>query len=108
NGDWAKARSLIEHWIAVSRTWNIALYLPAAVPYLAWVLAQLGDAGEALTRLREGEQLLEREAARGGVARRGGSYWALGRAALLLGRLDEAQRLGDRALDSSPNPGLAA
>ena len=33
----------------------------------------------------------------------------LGRACLLLGRLDEARRLGDRALESSPRqPGFAA
>ncbi len=31
----------------------------------AWALAQLGEAGEALSRLREGEQLVERQAARG-------------------------------------------
>jgi len=34
---------------------------------------------------------------------------ALGRAALVLGRLDDAQRLGDRAVESSPRqPGFAA
>ena len=47
------------------RTGNIVLNLPDAVASSAWVLAQLGEAREALTRLREGEQLLERQAARG-------------------------------------------
>ena len=88
-GDWAKARSLVEYAIAALRTGNIVLTLPDAVASSAWVLAQLGEAHEALTRLREGEQLQERQAARGigGL----GFYHSLGRAALLLDRLDEAQ-----------------
>jgi tetratricopeptide (TPR) repeat protein len=107
-GDWAKARSRIEHGIAVLRTGNVVLLLPSAVASSAWVLAQLDEASEALNRLREGEQLLERQAARG-VIGNGGAYHALGRAYLLLGRLDEARRLGDRALESSPSqPGYAA
>ena len=108
-GDWAKARSLIEQWIAVVRAGNVVLHLPWAVASSAWVLAQLGEASEALSRLQEGEQLLEHHAARGIVGYRGWAYHALGRASLLLGRLDEAQRLGDRALESSPShPGFAA
>ena len=108
-GDWAKARSLIEHGIAVLRTGNVVLLLPRAVASSAWVLAQLGEASEALNRLREGEQLLERQAARGIVGHRGWAYHSLGRACLLLGRLDEARRLGDRAVESSPrHPGFAA
>ena len=66
-GDWAKARSLVEHGIAMLRTGNIVQDLPGAVASSAWVLAQVGEASEALTRLREGEQLLER-AARGNVS----------------------------------------
>ena len=73
------------------------------------MLAQLGEASEALNRLREGEQLLERQAARGSSRNLGWAYHALGRACLLLGRLDEARRLGDRAVESSPcHPGFAA
>src|SRR5262249_6200985 len=75
----------------------------------AWVLAQLGEASEGLSRLREGEHLLERAAARGNLGYLGWFYVALGRAALLLGRLDDAQRLGERAMESSPRqPGFAA
>ena len=108
-GDWAKARSLIEHGIAVVRTGNVVLLLPAAVASSAWALAQLGEASEALNRLREGEPLLERQAARGLFGYRGWAYHSLGRAALLLGRLDEARRLGDRAVESSPgHHGFAA
>ena len=79
-GDWAKARSLIEHGIAVVRAGNVVLLLPWAVASSAWVLAQLGEASEALNRLREGEQLLERQAARGLVGHRGWAHHSLGRA----------------------------
>jgi len=108
-GDWAQARPVIEHAIAVLRTGNIVLSLPNAVALSAWALAQVGEMSEALTRLREGEELLERQAARGFVDQHGGDYQALGRAALLLGRLDEAQSLAARAIEYSPShPGFAA
>ena len=50
-GDWAKARSRLEQWIAVARTGNVVVHLPWAVALSAWVLAQLGEASEALNRL---------------------------------------------------------
>jgi DNA-binding NtrC family response regulator/tetratricopeptide (TPR) repeat protein len=107
-GDWAKARPLIERWIAVARTGNVSLLLPNAVVSSAWLLAQLGEASEALNRLREGEEILERSAA-SGFGHLGWDYHALGRACLLLGRLDESRTLGDRALESSKRfPGFAA
>jgi tetratricopeptide (TPR) repeat protein len=108
-GDWPKARSLYERQIAVARTGNVALHLPWPVAASAWVLAQLGEANEALNRLREGEQLLERQAAKGIIFYRAWAYHAMGRACLLLGRLDEAQTLGDRAVESAPRqPGFLA
>jgi tetratricopeptide (TPR) repeat protein len=108
-GDWAKARSPLEQWIAAARTGNVAVHLPWAVALSACVLAQLGEASETLNRLQEGEQLLERQAASGWVAGRGWAYQSLGSTCLLLGRLDEARRLGDRAVESSPRqPGFAA
>ncbi|MDO8476257.1 MAG: tetratricopeptide repeat protein [Candidatus Rokubacteria bacterium] len=108
-GDWGKARSLLERWIAVLRTGNVVILLPSAVASSAWALAQLGEASEALSRLREAEQLLERLAAMGIVGLSGWAYHSLGRAGLLLGRLDEARRLSDRAVESSPRlPGFAA
>ena len=108
-GDWAMARPLIDQWIAVARTGNFVVHLPWAVSFSAWVLARLGESSEALERLREGEQLLERQAARGIVGHLGWAYHALGRSSLLLGRLDEARTLGDRAVEfSSCQPGYAA
>ncbi|MGH7389465.1 MAG: ATP-binding protein [Candidatus Rokuibacteriota bacterium] len=108
-GDWAKVRSLIEQWIAWIRTRNVFRQLPYAVASSAWVQAQVGEAGEALDRLREGRQLLERQTARGLVGQRAWAYHALGRACLLLGRLDEARSLSNRAIDSSPcHPGYVA
>jgi tetratricopeptide (TPR) repeat protein len=108
-GDWVKARSVIEHWVAGLRTGRVVFQLPFAVASSAWVLAQLGETSEALNRLREGQQLLESHAASGIVGNCGWDYHSLGRACLLLGRLDEARRLGDLAIEFSPcHPGFAA
>jgi class 3 adenylate cyclase/tetratricopeptide (TPR) repeat protein len=105
-GDWTKARSLFEYGITTFRRGPF-IDLPRAVAGSAWVLAQVGETSEALTRLREGEELLERQAAGGTVGFHGGAYHWLGCAALLLGRLDDARRLADRAAESC-EPGDAA
>jgi class 3 adenylate cyclase/tetratricopeptide (TPR) repeat protein len=108
-GDWVKARLPIEHWMAMVQMGNVVIQLPWAVASSAWTLARLGEASEALNRLREGEQLLDRQVTRGIVSFRGWAYHSLGRACLLLGRLDEARSLGDRAVESSPgHQGFAA
>jgi tetratricopeptide (TPR) repeat protein len=108
-GDWAQARARIERWVAVARTGNSLLHLPWAIASSAWPLAQLGEASEALTRIREAEPLLERPVANGVNASIASYYRSLGRASLLLGRHDEARRLGDRALEfCSFSPGFAA
>ena len=108
-GDWARAHSLNEIWIAGVREGNVIIQLPWAISSSAWVLAQLGEASIALDRVREGEQLLERQTARELVANNGWDYHSLGRACLLLGRLDEARRLGNQAVESSSHqPGYAA
>jgi tetratricopeptide (TPR) repeat protein len=108
-GDWATARSRIERAIAVYRVGPVLLYLPWAVASSALALAQLGDAGEALNRLREGEQLVEGLVAREMIYTQSPACHWLGRASLLLGRLDEARRLGDRALETVPcESGFAA
>jgi hypothetical protein len=92
---------VIERWIAGARAGNIVLHLPTALASSAWVLAQLGETSEALSRLPLGEQLLERLSAMGIVGHRTWAYHALSRACLLLGRLDEARRLSDCAAQSS-------
>ena len=108
-GDWAKARSLVEFWLANLRTGNVAIHLPWAVAASAWALAQIGETNEALDRIREAEQLLQGQAARGIVGHRGWGYGAVGQACLLLGRFDEARRLGERAVEASKRqPGFAA
>jgi len=108
-GDWAKARSLLEHDIAVTQAGNVMLILPLAVAASAWALAQLGEASEATSRLRAGEELLGRYAAGGHVSNLALACYPLGRACLLLGRLIEARRLGDRAIEASPrHPGFEA
>jgi len=108
-GDWASARPLCDRATAVLRAGNVAVLLPRSVASSTWVLAQLGEATEAQSLLREGEDLLERQASRGSFGNLGWFYPWLGRAALVLGRPDDAQRLGDRAVESSPRqPGFAA
>ena len=93
--------SLVEPWISLLRRGNTVLHLSNAVTASVWVLAQLGETSEALSRLREGEQILEDLNARGTLGTRGWNYYSLGRACVLLGRLDEARRLGERAVESS-------
>ena len=89
-GDWMKAHSRVEHWIAMIRTGNAGIHLPWAIASSAWALAQIGETRRASNRVQEAEQLLERQAARGIAGHRGWAYHAAGRACLLLGRLDDA------------------
>ncbi len=98
-GEWTRARALTERWIAVCRTGNVLIMLAPALSSSAWVLAQMGERDEALNRLREGERLIEREE----TNQRAWTYHSLGRAALLLDRLDEAHSLANRAIESSPS-----
>jgi tetratricopeptide (TPR) repeat protein len=64
-GDWAQAHLLVEHWINIPQTLDVAVLLPWTVASSSWALAQIGEVSEALIRVREGEQLLERQAAKG-------------------------------------------
>jgi tetratricopeptide (TPR) repeat protein len=108
-GDWAKARALIERWVGLVRSGNLALQRPTAIASSAWVLAQAGEASEALKSVEEGEQSIQSQVASGVVVNQGSAYHCLGRACLLLGRMDEARRLADRAVESSTSqPGFAA
>ena len=94
-GDWGKAHELIERQIEVLRTANIADDLPNALACSAQCLAHLGDASEALSRLREGERLLADQTARRKTGT-GYIYVLLGRACLDLGLVDEAERVAQR------------
>jgi DNA-binding SARP family transcriptional activator len=96
-GNWSRAHPPIEHSLTMLRAGNIVLMLPVAVTTSAWTLAMLGRASEALDRLREGEQLLARQELTG--LQRGRAYHAMGRTSLLLGRLDDAQRLASGAIE---------
>ncbi len=108
-GDWVKASRLVEYWIITLRSGNVGIHLPWAVASYALTLAQLGETSEAKSRIEEAEQLLEHQAARGIVGHRGWAYHAVGRAHLLLGQIDEARRLGERAVETSQRqPGFAA
>jgi tetratricopeptide (TPR) repeat protein len=108
-GEWAKALLVAEQWITMLRKEQVGIHLPWAVACSAWALAQIGEPNDALNRIQETEQLLDLHAATGIVGHRGWSYHAVGRAGLILGRLDEARRLGHRALESSQRqPGFKA
>jgi class 3 adenylate cyclase/tetratricopeptide (TPR) repeat protein len=108
-GHWAKAHLLVEQWINVHRSMDVSVLLPWAVTSSAWTLAQIGEATDALKRVREGEVLLERQLSSGIVGHRSWNYYAVSRACQLLGLLDEARRLGSRALESSQRqPGFRA
>jgi tetratricopeptide (TPR) repeat protein len=108
-GEWGKARSLLERGMGALETGNVVVLLPFGVGSPAWVAAHFGEVSEALTRVRQSEQALERLAETGVVGHRGWAYYSLGRACLLLGRHDDARRLGGRAVESSPRqPGFLA
>jgi tetratricopeptide (TPR) repeat protein len=108
-GDWEMARSLMETMFGTQGARDVGVtanYFTLS----AWILAQLGGAREALQGLREAEQRVEREQAKGGSSVYSAwNYHALGRACLLLGRLDDARRNADHAVEtSSSQPGFAA
>src|SRR5207302_491541 len=60
-GEWTTAHSLIEQWMNMQRGLDVAVLLPWAVSSSALVLAQIGEANEALSRVREAEELLNRQ-----------------------------------------------
>jgi tetratricopeptide (TPR) repeat protein len=108
-GDWTSANSMVENWLAMLRSGNVAIHLPWAVASSAWALAEMGNTDEALKRVDEAEELLDQQAARGIVGHRGFAYHAIGRACLRLGRLDKARHLAERAVGASQHqPGFAA
>jgi class 3 adenylate cyclase len=109
-GDWTEARALYDRVIAVSKAADSPFLIPMAVAPLAMIHALLGNESEALDRLRQCERVIERQAASGGSVGVFGPLFAwIGRAALALGRLDDAQRLGARAIEfCERHPGYGA
>src|SRR5262245_30586790 len=108
-GEWDQARSRAERWVAVVRMADSIFDFPNALATSAWALARVGETTEALARLREGEQVIERQVARGYLGIVGWTYYELGRASLVLGDLNKARYLGDCAINCSPShPGIAA
>ena len=105
--DWPKASSLVENWIWTLRTGNVVMLLPWAIASSAWALAQTGDAKEALSRVRQAEQLLGNQTTSGILGHRGWAYVAVGRACLLLEPFDEARHFGKCSVESlqrQPDP----
>ena len=109
-GDWAKARPLIEDGIAAYRIGEPqSSSLPHAVASSAWALAQVGEASEALHPAPGGRGAPRASGGAGDHRPARRDYHSLGRAGLLLGRLEEARSLADRAVKYSPShPGFAA
>src|SRR5262249_15126754 len=107
--DWAKTRSLVDQCIMTCMGPQTPSLLPWAVACSAWSLAQIGEPSEASIRIREAQELLERQAARGIVCHHGWAYHSVGRACLLLGRLEEARRLASHAVEACQRqPGFTA
>jgi tetratricopeptide (TPR) repeat protein len=108
-GDWETAHVLSERALVAHREGTSHLTLAHAVAVSAHILARLGEADEALRRLRESLGLVAAQALQRVVVQLGGTYYSLARSALVLGRVDEARSLADRALTySSTRPGFAA
>jgi tetratricopeptide (TPR) repeat protein len=108
-GEWAKARLLIEQWVNTCQVLQTPSLLPWAFASSAWALAQAGEAADAAGRVGEAEELLERQAKREISMHHGWAYGALGRACLLLGKVDEARRLARRSIESAQRqPGFTA
>jgi class 3 adenylate cyclase/tetratricopeptide (TPR) repeat protein len=116
-GDVTREHSLFDRHLAAARTGSadtnrrsgISSMVGLAVAHSAWDLAQRGDTEAALDRIQEAEQLLEQLVGRGAVIPTGFAFHSLGRACLLLGRLAQARKVGERALETSSSyPGWAA
>jgi class 3 adenylate cyclase/tetratricopeptide (TPR) repeat protein len=107
-GDVTRESAPFERQIAISRTGQPSM-VGHTVAHSALELALRGEASLALDRILEGEQLLEEQERRGAILPTGQAFHSLGRACLLLGRLDQARALAARARETSSRyPGWAA
>jgi class 3 adenylate cyclase/tetratricopeptide (TPR) repeat protein len=108
-GNWAMAHVLVERWMNIRRSLDVAVLLPWAIASSAWALAEIGELNEALIRVQEAEQLLDRQTMTGIVGHRSWGYYAASRARLLLGQHDASRRLGFHSFESSQHqPGFRA
>jgi tetratricopeptide (TPR) repeat protein len=110
HGDWPRAHLESTRMIAVLRSGHVVDLLPAALAHSAMILARLGETSAVLSRLREYEQLVERlTTSTRSIGMPDAVYLALGRTCLLLGRLDEAWKLGNDVVESFVSqPGFMA
>ena len=107
-GDWARARPIVEHAIESLRGSSGFLPLAHAMADSAQSWRKLGRP-KRRCRVQESEKLLERQLTDGTVVSYGRDYVALGKAALQLGRNDDAWRLAHCCLNlSSAQPGPTA
>jgi class 3 adenylate cyclase/tetratricopeptide (TPR) repeat protein len=108
-GNCVGARSLIEHAITVSLAANAVVFTSSMIATSARIMAELGEASEALNRIRQSERSFERNKLEGHLYG-GAVYLALGRACLLLDLMDEASHHAHQALEcsSSAYHGVAA
>jgi tetratricopeptide (TPR) repeat protein len=95
--------------MTAARRGNLVSQSTHLIACSAWAHAQLGETDAALEQLHESEQLVKDRLSQGFLGRLGWGYYVLGCAYLKLGRLDEAKRFGDLAVEgSSRQPGFAA
>ena len=107
-GDATRQAVPFERRIAIARAGQPSM-VGHTVAYSALELALRGEASLALDQIVEGEQLLEEQVRKGPIFPTGQAFRSLGRAYLLLGRLDQARALAARARETSSRyPGWAA
>jgi len=93
-GDWLRGLAHAEQGLMVLRASHVLLSQQALIVLSAWMLAQLGRTTEAMRRIQEGEEFLERwSASARGAARGLAPRTTLARAWLLLDQPEEAGRL---------------
>ena len=100
-GDWARARPLFESAIICGQAGEPCQPEHPSARLLCLGTAQLGETDAALEQLHECEQLVKDRLSQGFLGRLGWGYYVLGCAYLKLGRLDEAKRFGDLAVEGS-------
>jgi len=101
-GDWAKARSALQHALTVAQTGNVVVLRSVEMAAYGWALAYLGEATEAANCLQEAGRIQEIRRTQGVPSGTAGPIdcW-LGEGYLALGRLAEAQRCAEDLLEAT-------